>query len=185
MRNLKKQIQKEAEEVSEALFNLLSKVQFPKFKKSIVMKIVFVIVFTFTSLSGTTSKVDLGDANAIISQRMSPQEEYVNTVKDNFQEKLVTEVNNYIIQIAPESKLSPEFLVKKCLEYDTDIIFVLAQAILESHFGTKGKAAETNSVWNVGTFDDGQILYRYLLLQALDLYFLLLKWLSVVNSEPA
>jgi hypothetical protein len=63
--------------------------------------------------------------------------------------------------MAPENKLSSQLLVEKCLEYDTDIIFVLSQALLESHFGTKGKAAETNSVWNVGTFDNGQILYTY------------------------
>lgn len=37
----------------------------------------------------------------------------------------------------------------------------MAQGLLESHFGTKGKAAKTNSVWNVGTYDDGQILYTY------------------------
>jgi len=37
----------------------------------------------------------------------------------------------------------------------------LAQGMLESHLGTKGKAKETNSVWNVGTYDNDRILYRY------------------------
>ncbi len=160
MRNLKKQIQKEAEEVSEALFYLLSKFQFPKFRKS-AMKIALVLTFSFTNFNGTNLLTETGSASAMISQRMSPEEVYVNTIKDKFQEKLVTEVKTYITEMAPGSQLNPEFLVEKCLEYETDIIFVLSQALLESHFGTKGKAAETNSVWNVGTYDNGQILYCY------------------------
>lgn len=38
-------------------------------------------------------------------------------------------------------------------EYNVDIKFVLAQGEIESHFGTKGIAARTNSVWNVGAYD--------------------------------
>ena len=34
-----------------------------------------------------------------------------------------------------------------------DIVFVLAQAELESCFGIAGIAKKTNSVWNVGSFD--------------------------------
>lgn len=160
MRNLKKQIQKEAEKVSETLLNLRSKFQFPQFKNA-AMKIVLALILIFVSIPGTDSISEIGSASAMNSYRMSPEKVYINTVKDKFQEKLVTEVENYITEMAPESKLSPERLVQKCLEYETDIIFVLSQALLESHFGTRGKAAETNSVWNVGTYDNGQILYRY------------------------
>jgi flagellum-specific peptidoglycan hydrolase FlgJ len=63
--------------------------------------------------------------------------------------------------IAPTEKLNPTLLVQLCSKYEIDIVFVIAQAILESHIGTKGKAVQTNSVWNVGTFDDGMIHYRY------------------------
>jgi len=41
------------------------------------------------------------------------------------------------------------------------LVFVLSQGILESHLGTKGLAYQTNSVWNVGTYDNGIILYQY------------------------
>lgn len=160
MRNLKKQIQKEAQEVSEALFNLRSKFRFPKFR-NVSMKIALVLLLVFLHIPGTDSLSETGAASAMNSYKMSPETIYINTVRDKFQEKLVTEVETYITEIAPESQLSPEFLVKKCLEYETDIIFVLSQALLESHFGTKGKAAKTNSVWNVGTYDNGKILYRY------------------------
>lgn len=66
---------------------------------------------------------------------------------------LVDAVNDYIHSVAPMSNLSGVILVDKCEEYKIDIKFVLAQGHLESHFGTKGLATKTNSVWNVGAFD--------------------------------
>lgn len=161
MRNLRKQMKEGAEKVSESLFNLLTNFQFPKFRNP-AMKIVLILILTFANISGTTSVSEgAGGVSAMNMVILSPEQVYVNSVQRKFNQKLVTEVDNYIKQVAPESKLNPDFLVRKCLEYKTDIIFVLAQALLESHFGTRGKAAETNSVWNVGTYDDGQILYRY------------------------
>ena len=38
-------------------------------------------------------------------------------------------------------------------QYNVDLVFVLAQEHVESHFGTKGTARRTNSVFNVGAFD--------------------------------
>ncbi len=163
MRNLKKQIQKEAEEVSEALLSFVTKFRFPKLKlrNSIILKIALALLLLFASPAGTTSFSEgLNGASAMVHE-ISPEQKYVLGIQEQFHQRLITEVNNYITSIAPESTLDPEFLVTKCLEYDTDIIFVLSQALLESHFGTRGKAAETKSVWNVGTYDDGQILYTY------------------------
>lgn len=161
MRNLRKQMKEGAEKVSETLFNLLTNFKIPKFR-SPAMKITLILVLTFMNISGTTSVSEVtGGINAMSKVILTPEQVYVNSLQLKFNQKLVAEVDNYIKQLAPETKLNSEFLVKKCLEYNTDIIFVLAQGLLESHFGTKGKAAETNSVWNVGTYDDGQILYRY------------------------
>ena len=66
---------------------------------------------------------------------------------------LVDEVQNYIDSIAPYSNLRAFELVENCEKYNVDIKFVLAQGEVESHFGTKGMASKTNSVWNVGAFD--------------------------------
>lgn len=66
---------------------------------------------------------------------------------------LVDEVSNYIYKVAPTSNLSGVILVDECEKFGVDIKFVLAQGELESHFGTKGLGAKTNSVWNVGAFD--------------------------------
>lgn len=67
--------------------------------------------------------------------------------------ELINSVNKYIKSVAPKSELSGEIVVELCLKYDVDLVFVLAQGKIESHFGTKGLANKTNSVWNVGSFD--------------------------------
>ena len=68
-------------------------------------------------------------------------------------EALVIEVENYIKEYAPASALSALTLVNLCGEYGVDVRLPLAQGHIESHFGTKGTASKTNSVWNVGAFD--------------------------------
>lgn len=66
---------------------------------------------------------------------------------------LVYEVDNYIQSVAPGSCMNAITLVDVCDEEDIDLIFVIAQAQLESSFGTKGLGARMNSVFNVGAFD--------------------------------
>jgi len=66
---------------------------------------------------------------------------------------LTEEVEKYINSIASTSCLNALTIVEACDEYDIDIIFVLAQGQIESHYGTKGIAAKTNSVFNVHSFD--------------------------------
>ena len=68
-------------------------------------------------------------------------------------DSLVTEIDKYIQATAPESSIDGLFLLNKCLEYNVDVVFVLAQATMESHFGTTGMAKRTNSVFNVGAYD--------------------------------
>lgn len=70
------------------------------------------------------------------------------------EEELIIEVEEYIKKVAPSSKLTPSLLVGACEEYNVDICFVLAQGEIESHFGTKGMASKTNSVWNIGAWDN-------------------------------
>lgn len=75
--------------------------------------------------------------------------EYTDSVKT----QLINEVDTYINTIAPSSKLDGEIVVDMCCEYNVDIAFVLAQGQIESHFGTRGTASKTNSVFNVGAYD--------------------------------
>src|SRR5574344_1136907 len=57
---------------------------------------------------------------------------------------LIDEVDKYIHYIAPSSCLNGLTIVEACDEYDIDVIFVLAQGQIESHYGTRGIASKTN-----------------------------------------
>lgn len=84
------------------------------------------------------------------------QAEYLKELELKFsgiRSDLVDEVQNYIDSVAPCSNLRAFELVNCCEQTNIDIKFALAQGEIESHFGTKGLAAKTNSVWNVGAFD--------------------------------
>lgn len=70
---------------------------------------------------------------------------------------LIDATQNYIDSIAPNSNLRALILVEKCEEYKIPITFVLAQGELESKFGTTGLAYRTNSIWNVGAYDNYDI----------------------------
>lgn len=68
-------------------------------------------------------------------------------------ERCVRNIQHYIDSVAPTSSLNAVEVLDACEEYNMDIVFVLAQAQLESHFGTTGIASKTNSVWNVLAYD--------------------------------
>ena len=67
--------------------------------------------------------------------------------------ELVDVTQHYIDSVAPNSGLRALILVENCEKYGIPITFTLAQGEIESHFGTKGLAYRTNSVWNVGAYD--------------------------------
>lgn len=66
---------------------------------------------------------------------------------------LAVEVSNYINSIAPTSEIDPFRFIDLCSEYEIDLIFAMAQGQLESHYATRGTAARTKSVFNVGAYD--------------------------------
>lgn len=72
---------------------------------------------------------------------------------DGAKANLVEAVDNYIQDCAPMSCLSGLKIVEASDEYNIDIIFILAQGEIESHFGTRGVAFKTNSVFNVFSYD--------------------------------
>ena len=129
--------------------------------KKFMKKMIYALILFFFSISliiptklnsGVRMKdEEKNEINVILSPSETKQ------IKQN----LINEVDNYIKNYSPTSKLSGKELVETCLKYNFDITLALAQAQLESYFGTKGTAKRTNSVFNVGTFDDGTILYRY------------------------
>ncbi|MCS6894172.1 MAG: glucosaminidase domain-containing protein, partial [Deltaproteobacteria bacterium] len=55
--------------------------------------------------------------------------------------------------------ISPRTFLELCAFYEFDPTLALAQAILESHCGTRGRAAFTKNIFNVGNTDDGSNRY--------------------------
>lgn len=72
---------------------------------------------------------------------------------NHYKYELVKDVQRYIDSVAPTSSLTAITLVNCCEQYDLDVKFVMAQAQVESHFGTTGVARKTNNVFNVGAYD--------------------------------
>ena len=67
--------------------------------------------------------------------------------------KIDFEVDKYIKTVAPTSVVDALNLIDLCAEYNVDLRLALVQGHLESHFATKGTAARTYSIFNVGAFD--------------------------------
>lgn len=87
-------------------------------------------------------------------------EEYMRELHTSYQgvkSDLVDAVQHYIDSVAPNSGLRALILVENCEKYGIPVTFTLAQGEIESHFGTKGLAFRTNSVWNVGAYDGHSI----------------------------
>lgn len=83
-------------------------------------------------------------------------EVYSNKMQDNYirsRANLIDSIDKYIITVAPSSTLNGSKILEVCDGTYIDIKFVLAQGQLESHFGTKGLASRTNSVFNVWAWD--------------------------------
>lgn len=82
--------------------------------------------------------------------------EYIRELQISYQgvkSDLVDLTQHYIDSVAPNSGLRALILVENCEKYGIPISFTLAQGEIESHFGTKGLAYRTNSIWNVGAYD--------------------------------
>lgn len=85
--------------------------------------------------------------------------------KYNLKVKSVEDYMNYALNnqgfSMTSTKLKPETLVKACDENGFDLPFVMAAAHLESCFGATSRAQLTNSVFSVGSYDNGKNVVVY------------------------
>lgn len=88
------------------------------------------------------------------NRRLIESKRLIEAERNLIYNSLVSEVDSLIKSSAPNSKLTAKSLVDSSIKYDTDLVFILAQGHIESHFGTKGLAKRTNSVFNVGAYDN-------------------------------
>ena len=118
---------------------------------SIINSICLVIVAIFAILA-FTSYVPKQEEQTVYDTAT----EYIRELQTSYQgvkSDLVDLTQHYIDSVAPNSGLRALILVENCEKYGIPITFTLAQGEIESHFGTKGLAFRTNSVWNVGAYD--------------------------------
>lgn len=85
----------------------------------------------------------------------------------NFQEK-VQAVNEYMAIAAKNQNFNPaniqisaEAMVNACNQTEFDLPLLMAQAHLESCFGLTSRARRTNSVFSVGSYDNGKNVVTY------------------------
>lgn len=99
----------------------------------------------------TTKSINSNNGNSDYSYQIyrARTELAMEGVKDD----IVTAIDNYIDSVAPDNGLNGIKLFELCDKYGVDVRFAMAQAQVESHFGTTGMAAKTNIVWNVRTYD--------------------------------
>jgi hypothetical protein len=60
-----------------------------------------------------------------------------------------------------DTKLKPETLVRCAMKNNFDLPFLMAVAHQESCFGTGPRSLRTNSVFSVGSYDDGRNIFTY------------------------
>jgi hypothetical protein len=132
--------------------------------KNRIIGLMFCMFVGTITLVGAKTLVDAVECDKITTTDMGPQGMYVETedniIKEIMMEEyeearnqLAIEVDNYISSVAPKANIDPYLMIDLCAEYDVDIRFVMAQGQIESHFATKGTAAKTLSVFNVGAYD--------------------------------
>lgn len=107
-------------------------------------------------------------------QKSAKESKDTNTAQYNFEEERkrlreqkISEIDNFMKYVAelndrdPKTiQLSAEHIVNMCDKYNFPLPLLLAQAHLESHFGTTSRARRTNSVFSVGSYDDGRNIYK-------------------------
>jgi hypothetical protein len=132
--------------------------------KNRIIGLMFCMFVGTITLVGAKTLVDAVECDKITTTDMGPQGMCVETedniireiMMEEYEEarnQLAIEVDNYISSVAPKANIDPYLMIDLCAEYDVDIRFVMAQGQIESHFATKGTAAKTLSVFNVGAYD--------------------------------
>jgi len=133
-----------------------------KIKKDLFKKTCMILLFLL-SYKSVIAPASISQFD-IEKYKQSKIIEYYNVKKTEelINQKLIKTIHDYIEKYSVgKSQLNAQIIINKCDEYKVDLKIVLAQAQLESHFGTRGRAVKTHSVFNVGALDNGKTLNFY------------------------
>ena len=81
------------------------------------------------------------------------QRDNIELMYEGARSDLVQCIDSTIRVYAPTTCMNGLEILRQCESHNIDLFFVLAQGHIESHFGTRGMALKTNSVFNVLAYD--------------------------------
>ncbi len=100
---------------------------------------------------------------------------------------LIKAVDNHIQQSLQPKNLSTELsadsIVYYCLKYNYDISLLLAQGWVESFFGTVGRAIKTNSVFNIGAWDNKTVTTYQTINSCIEPYIFIMQRDYLLNKS--
>lgn len=120
------------------------------------VKLVDFAVAALNDLDYSINKAQITTVDSINVNETHCRDVHVHRLESKYdaaREALAVEVDKYINTVAPNADIDALNLIDLCGEYNVDLRLALAQGHVESHFGTKGTAARTNSIFNVGAYD--------------------------------
>lgn len=71
----------------------------------------------------------------------------------NCKYEIIEEMNGFVQSKVENTNMSSLMLLNLCDKYNIDVRLPLSQGLIESHYGTKGLAFKTNSIFNMGAYD--------------------------------
>jgi hypothetical protein len=136
-----------------------------KIKKLLIAGVAIASIISMINNSNLSKKekYDLIEIVSEIDNTLNPKEDNDSIYQQKV--KACTEYMEYALKnqnyTLESTGLNPETLVKASIEYDFDLPFLMAVAHLESCFGATPRAQRTNSVFSVGSYDDGRNVVTY------------------------
>lgn len=84
----------------------------------------------------------------------------------NCKYEIVQDMDKFIYSKVENTNMSSIELLNLCEKYNIDIRLPLSQGLIESHYGTRGLATKTNSIFNMGAYDGWEYdrilgIYKY------------------------
>ena len=71
----------------------------------------------------------------------------------NCKYEIIEDMNSFVQSKVENTNMSSLMLLNLCDKYNIDVRLPLSQGLIESHYGTKGLAFKTNSIFNMGAYD--------------------------------
>lgn len=96
---------------------------------------------------GVTDPGELGFALSIV---IATVKEY-NGISGMYE--IIEDMNGFVQSKVENTNMSSLMLLNLCDKYNIDVRLPLSQGLIESHYGTKGLAFKTNSIFNMGAYD--------------------------------